>query len=383
VLFLIFSAGLILTIAEAGPRAGAEPPLQGKKEDFKLATMTSIDGVELKGRYYPSSKANAPAVIFLHGLNDSGGKEWANLAKKLQAKGYAVLMFDFRGHGDSTTVNPGKPYDPKNPKQPAEPGFWDQKMNMQYVKGYSAKNRPTEIKYEQFQAAYVSALANDIATAKAFLDAQPDCNSSNLILIGAGDGATLGALWLSSEWHRFRYLPPALGRPQGALDRQNPEGTAVSAAVWLSISPTMGTNKAAYSVQKMLERPGRIGKTPMIFMYGEGDAKAGDLAKKCETYLSIKKTKTDPGYTPAAVKIVGAEKMAGKNLLLESLPTTNKILEFLDEVVDWKKGTTTKKVNDDDFMWEYQDTTGRMQQVIARKKGVGRAEFSGYAQFLK
>src|SRR6185436_13587529 len=114
-----------------------------------------------------------------------------------------------------------------------EKGFWDELSNRQGVKGFVAsKPRPTEIKHEQFNTNYFTVLANDIAAAKSFLDEQPDCNSSNLILIGARDGATMGALWLNSEWYRFRYLPAGPGRP-ATLDRQNPEGKATVAAVWL------------------------------------------------------------------------------------------------------------------------------------------------------
>jgi pimeloyl-ACP methyl ester carboxylesterase len=387
VLSLAFLAGVALVFTDRALLAQANQGIKAKEGVIKQVDILTVDRVELKAKYFPSGKANAPCVMMLHALGEScSDKEWTNLAKKLQAKGFAVLMFDFRGHGDSTTVQPGVPPNPKNPKQPALPGFWDEMLNQRGIKGFAAtKPRPTEIKYEQFLPAYCTFLANDIAAAKAFLDEQPDCNSSNLILIGANDGANLGALWLNSEWNRFRYLPPAPGLPQGSLDRQNPEGIAVKAAVWLSVTSTLGTSKTVYNVAQMLERPGKQYKMPMIFVYGEGDAKAKDLAKACEKFMiTTTKNKKDYPYT-AAVQIDGAEKMSGKKLLFDSLPTTAKILEFLANVVDWNLTTKGRKATDDDFLWEVVDrSTGRiLQQPIARKKGASRVEFSSYASFLR
>jgi hypothetical protein len=135
----------------------------------------------------------------------------------------------------------------------------------------------------------------------------------------------------------------------------------------------------------MLERPGKQYKMPMIFVYGEGDAKAKDLAKACEKFMiTTTKNKKDYPYT-AAVQIDGAEKMSGKKLLFDSLPTTAKILEFLANVVDWNLTTKGRKATDDDFLWEVVDrSTGRiLQQPIARKKGASRVEFSSYASFLR
>src|SRR5262249_10914166 len=157
---------------------------------------------------------------------------------------------------------------------------WDEKLNQAGVKGFAPnKPRPSEIKYEQFNPSYYTVLCNDIAAAKAFLDDRQDVNASNLALVGAKDGATLGALWLNSEWHRVRLPPPAQGQPQGSLDRENPAGAAVSAAVWLSISPTIGSGKGSITanVSQILDLPGKFRKVPMAFVYGEGDSKSGDV----------------------------------------------------------------------------------------------------------
>jgi hypothetical protein len=260
-------------------------------------------------------------------------------------------------------------------------GFWDEPLNRQLVKGFVPKRPPSEIKHEQFLPNYYTALANDIAAAKAFLDEQPDCNSSNLILIGANDGATLGALWLNSEFHRYRYVPAAPGQPQ-QIDRQNPEGLAVKAAIWLSISPTLGTSKAPLNLASMLDRSARLNKVPMLFVYGEGDSKGGDVAKKTCEKLVPAKGKMDYPFTEA-LKITEAEQMSGKNLLLESLDTTNKIVKFLDDVPDSKMAARTRKTADDTYVWEWVDANGRPQQAVAKKKGADRLEFAAYASFVR
>src|SRR5204862_4095410 len=100
---------------------------------------------------------------------------WDDLAKKLQAN-YAVLTFDFRGHGDSTDVVPGPM------------GFW------RYPDNRSLGSNPNKktISWKDFPKGYYPMLVNDIAAARHFLDVQTNanrCNSSNLILIGAQDGA--------------------------------------------------------------------------------------------------------------------------------------------------------------------------------------------------
>jgi len=354
-----------------------------KEGDGKQVTILTVDRVELKGKYYAGGQANAPCVMLLHAFGDScSNKEWINFAKKLHENGYAVLMFDFRGHGDSTSVQAGAATNPKIPVPGAMRGFWDEPVNQQNVKGYANnKPRPTEIKYEQFSAAYFTVLANDIAAAKAFLDEQQDCNSSNLIVIGANEGAVLGALWLNAEFHRYRYLPAVLGQPE-SLDKQNPEGQAVKAAVWLSLSPTLGSSKKAINVAPMLDWPAKIYRVPMLFLFGEADTKGADVAKKLVEKLVPAKFKKEYPHTEA-IKVVGAEQMTGKNLLLKSLDTTDTIVKYLASVPDSKVAAKSRKNPDDNFVWEWIDPQFGLKRVIARKKGNDRLEFAGYANFLR
>ena len=115
---------------------------KGKKDDasaWKQVDIVTVDKVELKGKFYASKgkdNKDAPCVLMLHAWGESSdNKEWNALARKLQDKGHAVLTFDFRGHGESTTVQAGMP-NLKNPQLSVK-GFWDETVNQQNVKGYA------------------------------------------------------------------------------------------------------------------------------------------------------------------------------------------------------------------------------------------------------
>jgi hypothetical protein len=372
-----FLAAWTLTVSGASAQA---PKLEGPKQ----AEIVTVDQVELRGKFFPGPKAKeTPCVLMLHALGEnenSTNKEWLGLAKALQGKGYAVLTFDFRGHGESKTVKPGVPN--ANP-QLAVKGFWDETQNQQYVKGLAPKKpRPTEIAFKDFSPAYYTYLVNDIAAAKAYLDERNDageCNSGDIVLVGAKDGATLGVLWLNSEWQRYRFVPGNM-MMQPYIDRKNPEGQAVSAAVWLSLAKSFGKNKATYKVDQMLEIPAKIFKTPMMFLYGELDDAGKKVAMACEKYIRGTMPKEYP-FT-AAVKVEGAERDTGRELLLEDRDTTKQIIAFLDGAFSKKMVPHKMRVNKDDFyIWQW--GPGNTQQQLANQKGNPQLVFNGYLNFLK
>ena len=84
-----------------------------------------------------------------------------------------------------------------------------------------------------------------------------------------------------------------------------------------------------------------------------------------------------------ALKIPAAERMTGKNLLLESLDTTDKILKYLEDVPESKLASKARKASEETYFWEWTDTANRVQRVVARKKGADRVEFAPYASFLR
>src|SRR5437763_16666774 len=97
------AAGVLLAgLALLTPSTARAQP----KKDTETVKFETVDAVDLKGTYWPSTKGKkAPVAIMLHRI---GGKSkeagWAELAEELQKAGFAVLAFDFRGHGESTSV---------------------------------------------------------------------------------------------------------------------------------------------------------------------------------------------------------------------------------------------------------------------------------------
>ena len=67
--------------------------------DFRDVTFRATDGVELSGWYVPSS--NGDAVVLLHGAGSTRSAVLDHAAV-LAREGYGVLLFDARGHGESS-----------------------------------------------------------------------------------------------------------------------------------------------------------------------------------------------------------------------------------------------------------------------------------------
>lgn len=243
---------------ETTVRPPDKPPVKlPAAEEVEIATL---DAMMLNGKFYPGTKGkNSPCAIVLHDLGVTRPLDgYHDLAQALQKQGLAVLLFEFRGHGGSRTV-PGL--------------FWTFAENRPLLKK-GIKGQET-INYREFPAAYQTYLANDIAAARRYLDQrndQEEVNSSNLIVIGSGKAATLGALWLATECHRVE-------APGGVLNLKNaePEGKNVLGTVWLSIDPTVG-NKVV-SIPNLLQVTNKTNKIPTLFVYGKDDTTGSARAR--------------------------------------------------------------------------------------------------------
>jgi alpha-beta hydrolase superfamily lysophospholipase len=187
--------GVALGLALLGAARADEARAQSNTEKVRFETA---DQVTLRGTFYPSNRGTkAACALLLHQLGGNSRQEgWDDLAKKLQQKGFAVLGFDFRGHGDSVDVNPD--------------GFWKVPAN-RTLKNFRPTKPGDKISYRDFTTLqnYLM-LVNDITAAKRFLDSKndsQDCNAANVVVIGAESGATLGALWVATEWQRRQVNP--------------------------------------------------------------------------------------------------------------------------------------------------------------------------------
>jgi alpha-beta hydrolase superfamily lysophospholipase len=291
---------------------------QGKEPEPDPVKIITVDGVRLNAVFYPSPKKNSPAVIMLHPIGDgksSKSREWKGLATTLQKNGYSVVTFDFRGHGESTSID--------SPNV-----FWTVPANRNFVR---TKDKATiEVKDFIKNGAYLPTLVNDIAAIRTFLDEKNDqgqCNSSSIIVIGAESGATLGAIWINSEWNRYKYLAPM--NPmfmKGTLDKR-PEGNNITAAIFLTIQPELNTYRKI-SVGGVLARAVKFQATPTIFFSGKDDKRSTDFAKALESRL---KGKGDLHRFTGAVAL--KTNLTGMKLLQTSLKTNDAMVDWLDKVV--------------------------------------------------
>lgn len=79
--------------------SGAIAPAHAKEAQLTVRLSTR-DGVNLAGSYYPPAHGPVPAILLLHMLARDR-TDWNPLAAKFQAAGWAVLSLDLRGHGGS------------------------------------------------------------------------------------------------------------------------------------------------------------------------------------------------------------------------------------------------------------------------------------------
>ena len=305
--------GLALLLLPFAGRAAGQAGGNVERVRFETA-----DQVEIHGSYYPSSKGTkGGCAILLHQLGGNSQQEgWDDLARELQQKlGLAVLTFDFRGHGNSVSVRPG---------------FWTFRGN-QLLKTFRPNKLPSRISYKDFSRleSYLL-MVNDIAAAKRFLDRKNDnqeCNTSNVVLIGAETGATLGVLWARSEWERRRIIP---GTPVLAGGQPIIEGQDLACAVCLSISPTIHTYKV--NVSDWL-RPIRK-KLPVFLLHGENDSRAANFSRSL--YENALQASSDKSLKYTSLKAVpGSNKLAGRELLgKKSLGTEELIVKYVEKVLD-------------------------------------------------
>jgi pimeloyl-ACP methyl ester carboxylesterase len=103
------------------PTGGGAPPQWPYWRDpadaliyFRDVTLRTGDGLDLAAWYVPALKPDAPTVLLAHGLQD-GRRTMLRLVPWLHDNGYNVMLFDFRGHGQSdpypTTIGPAEVLD--------------------------------------------------------------------------------------------------------------------------------------------------------------------------------------------------------------------------------------------------------------------------------
>ncbi|MCS7072840.1 MAG: lysophospholipase [Bacteroidia bacterium] len=65
--------------------------------------VKTFDGLQIQSWLYRAESVTAPLVIIVHGFAEYAGR-YKELIQKLNSKGYSVLTYDQRGHGESDGI---------------------------------------------------------------------------------------------------------------------------------------------------------------------------------------------------------------------------------------------------------------------------------------
>ncbi len=349
--------------------------LHAQGAEGQAVNIVTVDGVKLKGFFY-AGKAASPTVIMLHPLGEgksSKSQDWKGLAESLQKGGYSVMMFDFRGHGDSTTI-----------EQPD--AFWSLLVNRSNVK----TKLKDEIDVKDFinSTVYLPVLVNDIAAVKAYLDRRHDkaeCNTSNTIVIGADNGGTLGAIWINSESYRYKLTPPTnmFSKPTVA---KRAEASDIIAAVFLTITPDLGP-KRKVNVPSILTNACKANGMGATFFYGDKDVKPKDFAKTLESKLIVKDKEGKPSKKHSfigAVEISNTN-LSGVKLLQKGIdpPTNETILKYLDGLVAERTNEYVER-DSQNALYIWRIPSAPLQAISAKKtKGDKNLHFNDYSAYAQ
>src|SRR5262249_40019782 len=155
--------------------------------------------------------------------------------------------------------------------------------------------------------------------------------------------ATLGALWINAECHRYKYTPPTGFMKAQLSDRS--EGNDIIGAVFLTIQPSF--EKRTVSVTGLLKNACKDRGMAAAFFCGKDDAKSRDFAKTLESKLKVKGKKHE--YI-GAVEL--NTNLTGMKLLQKGLGTETSIVKYLDSVVeDRKNERVDRDFSNSFYMW--------------------------------
>lgn len=257
---LLALAVVFVGFALAGPLAAQTPPTNPpttvppttpapaaakKKMDLPPAeevTMETKDKVLLRATWLGSNLEKEAVPVILLPSWGTPRKELFNLAAVLQRDhGCAVIVPDWRGHGDSTiVVGVEKPLDPN-----------------------------------RFEKLEMASMVEDIETCKRFLRDKNDAGELNLdmlVVIANHDLVSIAAAWCISDWN----WPLLGGKKQGQFVK-----------MFVMISPIRKFKST--SLADLLKAPlllgGAAGGMTTVIMHGSQDGASSREAQAIETVL--------------------------------------------------------------------------------------------------
>jgi hypothetical protein len=251
-----------VTLTIDGIEPGQRPQIQFPQPE--TVSLTTPDGVRLSATFYGGVLGKkTPALILIHDLGGSSA-DLAEMAAWLQTNyGYASIVPDLRGHGNSPLEDQGD-FDP-----------------------------------EKISSAQFAAMGNDIEACKIYLRDQQNnaglLNIDMLTLVGVGKVNVLAVEWSFRDWS----FPPLAGKKQG----QDVKNLVMISPVQSHKGSRMASLKAPLFSGKEFAKPLNV-----LIEVGSDDKKLLREAETIETTLKrSRKKEDDPGvYLAAGYSVNGA-----------------------------------------------------------------------------
>jgi len=256
-------------------------------EDIKLTTK---DGVNLKATYYPgTAKKETVPIIMVHEIDGQRG-DFHGLASYLQTFGYASIVPDLRGHGQSKVQT--------------------------LPNGNNVTIDADKLKGPALESSWL-----DIEACKKFLlekNNEGELNIDQLCVIGAEFGGILAARWAAKDWSW-----PALTSQK--------QGQDVKAIVLLS--PPASYKGVA--MREALTSPAIRTQISFMLVAGEKDTKATAEAKKLEKELKSQRPKVadddpDRSKLKEVFLIQPDVSLSGTKLLASGTGVPGNIAKFIE-----------------------------------------------------
>jgi pimeloyl-ACP methyl ester carboxylesterase len=277
--------GMCCSVASS---AFAQAPAKDEQKipEEEVIVLDTKDGVKLTATYYPGlyGKDSVP-VVMLHGFKGSR-HDFHRLAKSLQSEqGFAVLVPDLRGHGESLRTGDGK----------------------------------RKFDVDRLRLADFRAMAEqDMEAIRRFLFQQHEAerlNVEKLGIVGADMGANVALVWSAYDWST-----PPLGRQK--------QGQYVKALVLLS--PV--ANFKGLNALEALQQQGLLHQVAMYLIVGKEDAKALKDVKRLDGILEKARGKDSdlPVEQRTLFSFACPTSLQGAKMLGQNLDVEGRVAEFLE-----------------------------------------------------
>jgi dipeptidyl aminopeptidase/acylaminoacyl peptidase len=102
IIVVIALSFILVSVNTHPPRYSLHVPPSEYHAEYEAVSFTTSDGVLLKGWFVKPlhPRSPSPAIIICHGVG-ANRSDFTGLAASLSRRGYFVLLFDFRAHGES------------------------------------------------------------------------------------------------------------------------------------------------------------------------------------------------------------------------------------------------------------------------------------------